>query len=313
MGYISLTEDLLMEELAGALVDDNLFFQALIACIPKDIYRPDSKVPSKKYLHSTSSNSKAKKENVVEEGEQVDEIQLALNISGIPIAKDAIASVDQLREKLRQKLELITPKRKGDADSLSRKRKKREDAKNSLPASKQKKNEKSKLIDQEAKPQVSSEVTVTTEIPKKDSTQTIKEDIQFGNISSKWDEKLVGKTEQNKKKIGKDVLLKRIERMQRKIDNIPDEEKKQKAILKNAAKSALLRAQGIKVLDDPKLLKKSISREKKQKQKSAKAWADRKKAVEMKKASRQSKREESINSKLKKHKGKKNPSSSAKK
>jgi hypothetical protein len=42
-----------------------------------------------------------------------------------------------------------------------------------------------------------------------------------------------------------------------------------------AVKAALLRAQGVKVIDDPKLLRRKLKREEKQKQKSAKVWKER--------------------------------------
>lgn len=49
----------------------------------------------------------------------------------------------------------------------------------------------------------------------------------------------------------------------------------QEAMLKKSWDVALKRAAGEKVLDDPKLLRKSIKRDRKAKQKSAEQWAER--------------------------------------
>ena len=66
-----------------------------------------------------------------------------------------------------------------------------------------------------------------------------------------------------------------------------DEEKKEEVLQDKAIKASLLRAQGIKVKDDPKLLKRTLKREEKKKQKSAKAWAERVGAQQAEVAKRQ--------------------------
>lgn len=49
----------------------------------------------------------------------------------------------------------------------------------------------------------------------------------------------------------------------------------QPKVTHEAWKSAMMRASGEKVLDDPKLLRKSLKKEQKRKEKSAKGWQER--------------------------------------
>lgn len=63
---------------------------------------------------------------------------------------------------------------------------------------------------------------------------------------------------------------------------------------KESWRAALLRASGQKVLDDPKLLRKSLKKEAKRKEKSSKGWQERVQAQEEKKAAKQNKRKDNI-------------------
>ena len=63
----------------------------------------------------------------------------------------------------------------------------------------------------------------------------------------------------------------------------------QELVQQAAWQSALARARGDKVLDDPKLLRRSVKREKKSKERSARKWAERNKAQEDERAAKQTK------------------------
>jgi isoaspartyl peptidase/L-asparaginase-like protein (Ntn-hydrolase superfamily) len=63
----------------------------------------------------------------------------------------------------------------------------------------------------------------------------------------------------------------------------------QEVLRQDAWRNALARAQGEKVLDDPKLLRKSIKKEEKQKVKSAKAWQERTAQQEQRQKAKQNK------------------------
>ncbi|KAF1979964.1 SURF6-domain-containing protein [Bimuria novae-zelandiae CBS 107.79] len=73
-----------------------------------------------------------------------------------------------------------------------------------------------------------------------------------------------------------------------------DEEKRKKIEEQDLWLNAKRRAQGERVHDDPKLLKKSVKRLDKQKAKSSREWGDRKEAVEKGIEARQKKREENL-------------------
>lgn len=76
---------------------------------------------------------------------------------------------------------------------------------------------------------------------------------------------------------------------------------KEKEIWRNA----LQKAEGNKVLNDPKLLERKIKRKMKEKVKSAKTWKERNESVEHRKNKRQEKREININKRKEAKKGKK--------
>ena len=76
--------------------------------------------------------------------------------------------------------------------------------------------------------------------------------------------------------------------------NALDEEKRSKIQEQDLWLNAKKRAQGERVHDDPKLLKKSVKRLDKQKAKSSQEWGDRKEAVDKGKEARQKKREDNL-------------------
>jgi hypothetical protein len=62
-----------------------------------------------------------------------------------------------------------------------------------------------------------------------------------------------------------------LESFQEKLGEL-DDAKKEEILKEKAVHAALLRAQGVKVKDDPKLLRKTLKRDIKKKEKSVKAW-----------------------------------------
>ena len=94
-----------------------------------------------------------------------------------------------------------------------------------------------------------------------------------------------------KKKLSKQELLEKVEKDQQK--SLSKEEEKKKAW-----KAALARAHGEKVLDDPRLLKKSIKKEAKLKDKKTKAWNERMEMVKEKQSQRQQKRKDNLQSRI---------------
>ncbi|KAI9298136.1 SURF6-domain-containing protein [Neoconidiobolus thromboides FSU 785] len=87
-------------------------------------------------------------------------------------------------------------------------------------------------------------------------------------------------------------LLQKVESEKSKIEKVMQEDKEKASALieKNNWKKALQLANGEKVKDDPKLLKKTIKRQQQIKNKSSKEWSDRKTKVKDDEATKQSKR-----------------------
>lgn len=105
-------------------------------------------------------------------------------------------------------------------------------------------------------------------------------------------------TDIRKKKSAKgprDILgqLKHIEKKKAKLETM-DSEKRQGIELKTKWSKALAMAEGEKVRDDEKMLKKSLKRQTKEKKKSAKTWKERQQTVATNIAEKQKKREENI-------------------
>jgi hypothetical protein len=96
----------------------------------------------------------------------------------------------------------------------------------------------------------------------------------------------VGGPKKHKKKPTKEELLRAAEARAARTGDAQDEAAKSRAA-QLAWQAALSRAQGERVLDDPKLLRRSIKREAKAKQKSAKKWQERVGAQQEAKQARQ--------------------------
>lgn len=94
-----------------------------------------------------------------------------------------------------------------------------------------------------------------------------------------------------KKKQSKQEILEQVEKEGQKSLS-KDEEKRR------AWKAALARAHGEKVLDDPRLLKKSIKKESKLKEKKTKAWNERMEKVKEKQNQRQQKRKDNLQQRI---------------
>ena len=126
-----------------------------------------------------------------------------------------------------------------------------------------------------------------------------------------------GSTENNKKKTKKKnmyQLLEIAEKKKEKINQMKSEDiSKAKQVEKEISwDNALKKSEGIKIKDDPKLLKKSIKRKEKLKEKSRIKWAEREETVQRKKEEKQRLRKEHLkerregkSKKLKKSKRKK--------
>jgi hypothetical protein len=116
----------------------------------------------------------------------------------------------------------------------------------------------------------------------KDATEASKE-LMFGNVKLE-DGEMQGK----KRKVSKHKELERSKKLEEMKKNDP--EKGEAIAKKEAWKAAMKRASGIKVHDDPKLIKKSIQKQKKRQQKNAVKWEERVQTRHQLKVEKQQKR-----------------------
>ena len=121
---------------------------------------------------------------------------------------------------------------------------------------------------------------------KKDAAEASKE-LVFGHVKLQ-NEEMPGK----KRKLSKHKELERAKKLEEVKKNDP--EKAEAFAKKQSWKAAMDRAAGVKVHDDPKLLKKSINKEKKQQKKNSEKWKDRIQTRDQLKAEKQKKRTENI-------------------
>ena len=121
--------------------------------------------------------------------------------------------------------------------------------------------------------------------------------LEFGNVDV--DEVPTSRINGKKRKeTKKDLLSKALQREQDLADAGGDQTKEGKRVAeKHAWEASLKRARGEKVLDDPKLLRKSVKREEKKKQKSIEKWSERTKTVQDQQNAKKKKRKENIKAK----------------
>jgi len=120
----------------------------------------------------------------------------------------------------------------------------------------------------------------------KDATEASKE-LMYGNVKLED-----GETQEKKRKVLKHKELERAKKLEEIKKNDPE---KGEAIAKREAwKAAMKRASGIKVHDNPKLIRKSVQKRKKRQQKNAVKWEERVQSRDQLKADKQQKRSANI-------------------
>ncbi|RAL48805.1 hypothetical protein DM860_001125 [Cuscuta australis] len=114
-------------------------------------------------------------------------------------------------------------------------------------------------------------------------------DVEFGKVKIGDDEK---EGKKKKKKLSKEKELDRLKRLEELKKEKPNVAEKQ------SWKAAADRAMGVKVHDDPRLLKESMKKEKKRKEKSSEKWKERVETRDKFKEERQQKRRENISGRI---------------
>ncbi|GAB2276785.1 hypothetical protein Dimus_011500 [Dionaea muscipula] len=311
-------------DIKSLIQDHSLFFDKLIQLIPAKFYLPNdaqdkpwfqglskaAKVEAKQksidntkksrrerldpekaskttldLLKESLENEKSKTKSVGFDAEglaeEVDEKQTGFgNLEG----DDRSVTYEELRQRLHRKIEELRAGRGGGVNVV-----KRDDRRERKDGKKRRRDEEQPRKGKDGKNECE-EREEERDFAKEASEAA--EGIQFGKLKLGGNEERDGKKKKKKRKLSKEEELERALRMEEEAKNDPEIAKKQ------AWKVAMERAKGKKVHDDPKKLKETIKREKKQHKKSAEKWKERVESLETKKQERQDKRKGNIKAKI---------------
>jgi hypothetical protein len=184
-------------------------------------------------------------------------------------AENRTVTYEELRERLHKRLELLRAKRHADAAKTAREwqtEKKQDAQKRSL-----KRKAKEDPIAMDTPP---TKLQRPATMPE---SQEAKMQLEFGRVKMGISP-LASHGREKHRKESKEQLLAKATELQK---DMQDPEKGQEIATKHLWSASLSRAAGEKVLDNPKLLKRSLRREEQQRQKSSKKWKERK-AIESK-------------------------------
>ncbi|CAL5187662.1 unnamed protein product [Lathyrus oleraceus] len=194
---------------------------------------------------------------------------------------DRSVTYEELRQRLHRKLEGFQSSRNcADPEKAAKKREERDARRGYHYDGKKRKRDDET---EESKPVVDE----TEEKVKKDAAEASKE-LVFGKVKLQDDEMLVAK----KRRVSKHKELERAKKLEEVKKNDP--EKGEAIAKKESWKTAMNRASGVKVHDDPKLIKKSIQKGKKKHEKNAGKWEERVQSRDQLKAEKQQKRSANI-------------------
>nr|GLL24908.1 ribosomal RNA-processing protein 14-C-like [Ipomoea trifida] len=181
---------------------------------------------------------------------------------------DRSVTYEELRQRLRRKIEALRGNR-GASERSERKASGKDG--NSVNSEGKKRKRDSEKTGNEANP------------------GNVLSEIEFGKVKIGDDDK------QGKKKKKKMSKAKELERLKR-LEEVKKENPK--VAEKQSWKAAADRAMGVKVHDNPRLLKESMKREKKRKEKSTEKWKERVESREKSKEERQQKRRDNISGRI---------------
>ncbi|GAB4836425.1 hypothetical protein Ancab_001337 [Ancistrocladus abbreviatus] len=323
------TESAASSNVKALIHDHSLFFDKLIELIPAKFYLPSSaddkvwfqglskqeKVEAKqKSIENTkkarrdrldpeksskttldvlkecieNENSKAQAPDVgADELSGVDGVARAdfANMEG----DERSVTYEELRERLRKKLEELKAGRGGGLGKKDNEKRERREGK------KRKRNEESNNKAEESNESGRKE-------KERDIAKEVSEaakGIMFGKVKLRDEEGRDRKTKKKKKKLFKEKELESVLKLEEEAKKDPEKAKK------HAWKVVTDRAMGRKVHDNPKLLKLSIKKEERKHKKSVEKWKERMKTTEMRKQEKQEKRKENIKSKIEQKKKRK--------
>jgi len=260
--------------------------------IPKKKKKKKQQVLNKKLLAKKAKLLKldpANHKSITELQKEVEEKEKAFfqedsetvnEVKPIKVSECPSSSIDDLRGRLHAKMEVARGKRKIlDSDEKVALKKARLDKKN-LNAKKKKTQKETDQIKR-----VTNFEDASLSKVRNDKGDLVFSKFDFADDTETGKHKKVKKTDMKK-------LLGKAEGKKKKFEELKasDADAAKKVLEKDSWDSAVKKAEGHKIKDDPKLLKKSIKRKEKQKEKSRKAWKEREESVANSKKEKQKKR-----------------------
>ncbi|CAN4083647.1 unnamed protein product [Withania somnifera] len=196
---------------------------------------------------------------------------ISLEENDNPNNENSSVTYEELRQRLRRKIEMLRGNR-GDGENSER-NKVNQRKRSEIDASKNRK-----------RGEEEGEEDNGDDNGGKELTSSVEKEIEFGKIK-------IGDENDKKKKKKRVSKAKELERLKR-LEKV----KRENRMLadKEAWKVAEKKAMGVKVFDNPKLLKESMKKEKRRKEKSSKKWKERMETTEKLMNERQQKRRDNI-------------------
>jgi len=299
-------------ELQNRLKDNSSYFNSLVRLIPAKFYLPDDeeekgnkfyknhgKKAPKQAIKDASKKAKKKRldpnqaKNVVDlqeagkaEGGDSDgsdsEDDGNNNTRGFSVEKVPSGKIADLRARLHERIEALQGKRKPTSEKHTNRPKKR------MKSEIKKEKKKLKDIAQSKKDKNSN---------MRSSTGSVVTNDQGEVVFSKFDfmERAKNPKHGSKMRNYKNLIAK-AEQRQKKIEGLKDTDasKAKELVEKHAWQNALEKAEGHKIKDDPKLLKKSLKRKEKMKAKSKKQWDARKEQQKKQMEDKQKRRQKNL-------------------
>lgn len=232
----------------------------------------------KESLESEKSEKKASSDD-----DDDDRIGGGLRLMNLEEDKRSV-TYEELRQRLHRRIEELRAGR-GDGSRFVRKRKEVE--KREKKDERKRKRDEDKEDDNEIKRDIEKEVSEAAK------------GIEFGKVKLAASTDEILNNNKKKKKLSKEKELERALQLE---EAKKDPEKGEVFTKKHSWKTATERAMGVKVHDNPKLLKKSLQKDKKKHEKSVEKWKQRVETTEKMKRGKQDKRKENIKARIDKKK-----------
>ncbi|KAF5095092.1 hypothetical protein D0Z00_003273 [Geotrichum galactomycetum] len=276
----------------------------------KKTEKKSSKVPAVEVAKEASNTKEAKKESDSVElkpaAKKVSAKEGSEKEESAPVlpAKSDPKKLEELRSQLSSRIQEMREKRKAPGTAVKGAPKDRKTAVEARQQRKQKEKEKRVLKRKRAEAELDndddeSDKELADEITEDDNTVFTQVVFQDGGKASRdFKNVKVKKTKGPRDLLGQ---LKHIEAKKAKLESL-DSEKRESIETKTKWSRALALAEGEKVRDDEKLLRKAIKRQTKDKKKSAKTWKERQETVTKNIADKQKKREDNIAAKRERNK-----------